>query len=59
MSCIKDGRTLLRLGSRPIVQWQKISGGDWSTYAADVSRRSHAQERARAGDQRAGPLPSA
>ena len=41
------------------IQWQKISGGDWSTYAADVSRRSHAQERARAGDQRAGPLPSA
>jgi len=41
------------------IQWQKISGGDWSTYAADVSRRSHAQERARAGDQRADPLPSA
>ena len=41
------------------IQWQKISGGDWSTYAADVSRRSHAQERALAGDQRADPLPSA
>ncbi len=41
------------------IQWQKISGGDWSTYAADVSRRSHAQERARAGDQRADPLPGA
>lgn len=41
------------------IQWQKISGGDWSTCAADVSRRSHAQERARAGDQRADPLPSA
>ena len=41
------------------IQWQKISGGDWSTYAADVSRHSHAQERARAENQRADPLPGA
>ena len=39
------------------IQWQKISGGDWAAYAADISRRSHAQERAQAGDQRADPLP--
>lgn len=24
------------------VAWQRISAGDWMTYAADVSRRSHA-----------------
>jgi len=29
------------------IQWQKISGGDWTAYAADISRRGHAQERAR------------
>lgn len=37
------------------IQWQKISGGDWSAYAADVSRHSHAQERARAGEPARGP----
>jgi hypothetical protein len=41
------------------IQWQKISGGDWSAYAADISRRGHAQEQTQAGDQRADPLPSA
>ena len=41
------------------IQWQKISGGDWASYAADISRRGHAQERALARDQHADPLPSA
>ncbi len=41
------------------IQWQKISAGDWTAYATDVSRRGHAQERAQARDQRADPLPSA
>ena len=41
------------------IQWQKISGGDWSAYAADISRRGPAQEQTRARDQRADPLPSA
>jgi len=41
------------------IQWQKISGGDWSAYAADISRRGQAQEQTRARDQRADPLPSA
>jgi ABC-type multidrug transport system ATPase subunit len=41
------------------IQWQKISGGDWTAYAADISRRGHAQERARARIQHADPLPSA
>jgi len=25
------------------IQWQKISAGDWTAYAADVSRRSGPQ----------------
>jgi hypothetical protein len=25
------------------IQWQKISAGDWTAYAADVSRRSGSQ----------------
>jgi hypothetical protein len=25
------------------IQWQKISAGDWTAYAADVSRRSGLQ----------------
>ena len=29
------------------IQWQKISGGDWSAYAADISRRGQAQEQTR------------
>jgi hypothetical protein len=41
------------------IQWQKISGGDWAAYAADISRRGHAQERAPARDQHADPLPGA
>jgi hypothetical protein len=41
------------------IQWQKISGGDWTAYAADISRRGHAQERALARDQHADPLPGA
>jgi hypothetical protein len=41
------------------IQWQKISGGDWTAYAADISRRGHAQERAPAGNQHADPLPGA
>ena len=41
------------------IQWQKISAGDWTAYAADVSRRGQAQERAQARDQRADPLPGA
>jgi len=41
------------------IQWQKISGGDCSAYAAGISRRGHAQEQAQAGDQRADPLPRA
>ena len=41
------------------IQWQKISGGDWTAYAADISRRGQAQERTRARDQHADPLPSA
>jgi hypothetical protein len=41
------------------IQWQKISGGDWSAYAADISRRGQAQEQTRLRDQRADPLPSA
>jgi hypothetical protein len=41
------------------IQWQKISGGDWAAYAADISRRGHAQERALARDQHADPLPGA
>jgi hypothetical protein len=41
------------------IQWQKISAGDWAAYAADISRRGHAQERAQATDQHADPLPSA
>ena len=41
------------------IQWQKISGGDWTAYAADISRRGQAQERAPAGDQHADPLPGA
>ena len=56
---IRGPAKTLGIHVKAAIQWQKISGGDWSTYAADVSRRSHAQERARAGDQRAGPLPSA
>jgi hypothetical protein len=39
------------------IQWQQISGGDWTAYAADISRRGHAQERALARDQH--PLPGA
>ena len=39
--------------------WQKISGGDWAAYAADISRRGHAQERTLARDQHADPLPGA
>ena len=27
------------------VQWQRISAGDWTAYAADVSRRTHPQPR--------------
>lgn len=41
------------------IQWQKISGGDWTAYAADIRRRGHAQERAPAGNQHAAPLPGA
>ncbi len=41
------------------IQWQKISGGDWTAYAADISRRSQAQEQAPARDQHADPLPGA
>ena len=41
------------------IQWQKISGGDWSAYAADISRRGQAQEQTRARDQHADPLPGA
>jgi hypothetical protein len=41
------------------IQWQKISGGDWSTYAADISRRGAAQEQTWAADHRADPVPSA
>ena len=41
------------------VQWQKIAGGDWAAYAADISRRGHAQERTRAAGQPADPLPGA
>jgi hypothetical protein len=41
------------------IQWQKISGGDWSAYAADISRRGQAQEQTLARDQHADPLPSA
>jgi hypothetical protein len=41
------------------VAWQHASAGDWMTYAADVSHRSHARERALARDQHADPLPSA
>ena len=41
------------------IQWQKISGGDWTAYAADISRRGHAQEPALARDQHADPLPGA
>ncbi len=41
------------------IQWEKISGGDWSAYAANISRRGQAQERTRARDQHADPLPSA
>ena len=43
---------------RAAIQWQKISGGDWSAYAADISRRGQAQEQTQARDQRADPLPS-
>jgi hypothetical protein len=25
------------------IQWQKISAGDWTAYAAGISRRGHAQ----------------
>ena len=39
------------------IQWQKISAGDWTAYAADISRRGHVQERAPARDQHADPLP--
>ena len=41
------------------IQWQKISGGDWSAYAADISRRGQAQEQAPARDRHADPLPGA
>jgi hypothetical protein len=41
------------------IQRQKISGGDWTAYAAGISRRGHAQERALATDQHADPLPGA
>ena len=41
------------------IQWQKISGGDWAAYAADISRRGQAQEQTRARDQRADLLPGA
>jgi hypothetical protein len=41
------------------IQWQKISGGNRSANAADISRRGQAQEQTRARDQRADPLPSA
>ena len=41
------------------IQWQKISGGDWTAYAADISLRGQAQERASARDQHADPLPGA
>jgi hypothetical protein len=41
------------------IQWQKISGGDWTAYAADISRRGQARERTPARDQEADPLPSA
>lgn len=41
------------------IQWQKISGGDWTAYAADISRRGQVQERALARDQHADPLPGA
>ncbi len=54
-------RQILTLGIhvQAAIQWQKISAGDWTAYAADVSRRGHTQERAQARDQRADPLPSA
>jgi hypothetical protein len=61
-----DGRPASRQQAKTLgihvqaaIQWQKISAGDWTAYAADVSRRSHTQERAPARDQRADPLPSA
>ena len=41
------------------IQWQKISGGDWTAYAADISRRGQVQEQAPARDQHADPLPGA
>ena len=41
------------------IQWQKISGGDWTAYAADISRRGQVQEQAPAREQRADPLPGA
>jgi hypothetical protein len=49
----------LMLALRAAVAWQHASAGDWGTYAADVSHRSHARERALARDQHADPLPSA
>lgn len=39
---MNDEAVTLRFGSAPIavaVQWQKYSSGDWTSYAADVSRR--------------------
>ncbi len=41
------------------IQWQKISAGDWAAYAAGISRRGQAQERAQARDQHADLLPGA
>jgi hypothetical protein len=41
------------------IQWQQISGGDWTAYAAGISHRGHAQEQAPARDQHADPLPGA
>ncbi len=36
---------LLGIDISAAVAWQRISSGDWMTYAADVSRRAHADDR--------------
>jgi len=49
----------LGINVKAAIQWQKIAGGDWSAYGADISHRGHAQEQTQARDQCADALPGA
>ncbi len=50
---------LLGIDITAAIAWQRISSGDWMTYAADVSRRAQADDRDKAAAKREAPLSGA